>query len=82
MLCYAELRYSPGVRAVVVECFEVLTADELAAVHARLDCAEAAEHAHLFHRAHHRRDVQSLEFRVDGMQAADKVLQEQVEHLW
>ncbi len=47
----------------------------------RLDGTESAQHAHLLHGAHHRVYIQTLEFRVHGVQSADKVLQEKVEDL-
>lgn len=46
-----------------------------------MDRAEPSEDADLLHIAHHRRDLQPLQLRVDGVQSADQVLQKQIESL-
>ena len=71
----------PGVGAVVVEYVELGGRDELAAVDARLNGTETAQNAHLLDIADDRRDVESLQLGVDGVQAAHEVLQEQLERL-
>lgn len=71
----------PGIGAVVIERLEVFSGDEFAPVHARLNGPESAQDPHLLHRAHHRTYIQPLQLGVDGVQSADQVLQEQVEHL-
>lgn len=71
----------PGIGAVVIKRLEVFSGDEFAPVHARLNGPESAQDPHLLHRAHHRAYIQPLQLGVDGVQSADEVLQEQVEHL-
>ena len=71
----------PGVGAVVVEYVELGGRDELAAVDARLNGTETAQNAHLLDIADDRRDVESLQLGVDGVQAAHEVLEEQLERL-
>lgn len=73
--------HSPRIGAVVVESLEVFSGDEFTAVHPGLDGAEPSEDADLLHIAHHRRDLQPLQLRVDRVQSADQVLQKQVESL-
>lgn len=67
--------------AVPVEHVEVLAGQQLAAVDAGLDGAQAAQDAHLLHVAHERHDVQALELGVHGVQPAHQVLEEQLEGL-
>jgi hypothetical protein len=76
-----KVRCLPGGGAVAVEDVEVLAAEQLAAVDAGLDGPEAPEDAHLLDVADERDDVQPLEFGVDGVEAADEVLEEQLERL-
>lgn len=71
----------PGGGAVAVEDVKVLARQQLAAVDARLNGAEAAKDANLLHVAHQRNDVESLQLGVDGVEAADEVLEEQLEGL-
>ena len=71
----------PGVGAVFVEYVELSRRDEFAAVDSRLNCSETSKNAHLFDIADDRRDVEALQFRVDGVQAADEVLQKKLESL-
>lgn len=71
----------PGIGAVVIKRLEVFSGDEFAPVHARLNGPKSAQDPHLLHRAHHRTYIQPLQLGVDGVQSADQVLQEQVEHL-
>jgi len=77
----AKFRGSPGVGAVVVQSFEVLPGDELAAVDAGLDGPQPAQDADLLHRAHHGRYIQALQLGVDRVQPPHQVLQEEVEDL-
>ena len=67
--------------AVLVEGVEVGVGQQLASVDARLDGAQPAEDAHLLHVAHDRRDLQSLQLGVHGVEAAHQVLQEELERL-
>lgn len=53
-------QHVPGGGAVAVQRVEVLAGEQLAAVHAGLDGAEAAKDAHLLHVADQRHDVQPL----------------------
>lgn len=72
---------SPGISAVVVEGLEVLSGDEFAAVNPGLDGSQSPQDADLLHVTHHRRDLQSLEFGVDGVQSSDQVFEKQVKRL-
>ena len=72
---------SPRVGAVFVQDIELLRRDELATIDSRLDGAETSKDANLFDVADDRRHVQPLQLRVDGVQAANEVLEEQFERL-
>lgn len=74
-------RLSPGISAVVVEGLEVLSGDEFAPVNPGLDGSQPPQDADLLHVTHHRRDLQPLEFGVDGVQSSDQVLEKQVKRL-
>lgn len=47
-----------------------MSRQQLAAVHSRLNGTQASQDAHLFDITHDRNYIESLEFRVDRMQAA------------
>jgi len=71
----------PGVGAVVVEDVKLSRRDELAPVDSWLNGAQTSQNAHLLHVADDRRNVESLQLRVDRMQAADQVLEKELERL-
>lgn len=71
----------PGSGAVAVKDVEVLAGEQLAAIHARLNGAEASQNSHLLDVAHQRHDVKSLQLGVHRVQAADKMLEEELEGL-
>lgn len=71
----------PRVGAVVVENVELGGREQLASVDARLDGAESAQDAHLLDVAHHGNDLEPFQLRVDGVQSADEVLEEEIERL-
>lgn len=91
-------RDSPGSRAVLEQDVEVFGGEEFASVDSWLNGSQSAQDAHLFNIAHNGHDVQSLggrdvrprvretetdlEFGVDGVQAADQMLEEEFEGLW
>ena len=67
--------------AVLVEQVEVVVGEQLAAVDAGLDGAEAAQDSDLLHVAHDGRDLEALQLRVDGVEAAHEVLRTALRHL-
>lgn len=71
----------PGIGAVFVENVELFRRYELAAVNSRLDGAQSTKDTHLFDIADDRNNIESLELRVDGVQTADEVLEEELEGL-
>jgi len=71
----------PGVGAVFVEHVELLGRQQLAPVDAGLDGAETPQYPDLLDVADDGRDAEPFQLRVDGVQAADEVLQEEVERL-
>lgn len=77
----AVFNHSPGIGAVVIESFEVLSGDEFAAIDSRLNGPESPQDADLLHIAHHRRDLQPLQLGVHRVQPPDQVLQKEVESL-
>lgn len=72
----------PGSGAVSVEDVKVLAGEELAAIDTRLNGAQSAKNAHLFHVANERHDVEALQFGVDRVEAANQVLEEEFKSLW
>ena len=74
-------KMQPWIGAIVVEDVELCRWDQLTAIDSGLDSSETTKYSHLFHVAHDRRDVKTLQLRVDCMQTADQVLQEQLERL-
>ena len=72
----------PGSGAVSVEDVKVLAGEKLAAIDARLNGAKSSQDAHLLHVADEWDDVESLEFGVDGVEAADQMFEEELESLW
>lgn len=71
----------PGSCAVAIEDVKVLAGEQLAAIDARLNGAEAAQNTHLLHVADERYDVEALQLGVDGVQTAHQVLEEELEGL-
>lgn len=71
----------PGIGAIFVENVELFRRDELAPVNSRLDGAQSSKDTHLFDIADDRNNVESLKLRVDGVQTADEVLEEELEGL-
>ena len=71
----------PGGGAVPVEDVKVLAGEQLAAVDARLDSAEASQNSHLLDVADQRHNVQPLELGVDGVEAANEVLEKELKGL-
>ena len=67
--------------AVFVEGVEVDVGQQLAPVHPGLDGPEAAKDPDLLNVADDRHDLEPLELRVHGVQAADEVLEEELEGL-
>ena len=72
----------PRVGAVVIENIELPRWDELASIHTGLYlCTQTPQDSNLLHIADYRSDVETLELRVDGVESADEVLEEEVERL-
>lgn len=66
-----QVKTGPGISAVVVESIEVIGGDEFASVDTWLNRADAPQRSHLFHITYGWHNVESLQFCVDSMQAAD-----------
>lgn len=71
----------PCIGAVVIQDLEVFSRYKFAAIDSRLNRAQSAEDANLLHVAHHGRYLQTFEFRVNGVQSADQVLEKEVKRL-
>ena len=71
----------PGVGAVFVEDVELVGRYQLTPVDAWLDGPESTQDPHLFNVTDNRHDIEALQLRVDGVEAPNQVLQEQLEGL-
>lgn len=73
--------YLPGSSAVTIENVEIFARKQFTAIDTGLNGAKTAQNSYLLHIADERYNVETLQFGVDGVQAADQVLQEQLEGL-
>lgn len=71
----------PCIGAVVIQDLEVFSRYKFAAIDSRLNRAQSTEDANLLHVAHHRRYLQTFEFRVHSVQSTDQVLEKEVKRL-
>uniref|UniRef100_A0A915KJJ7 Uncharacterized protein n=1 Tax=Romanomermis culicivorax TaxID=13658 RepID=A0A915KJJ7_ROMCU len=72
---------SLGRSAVVVQDVEIATGDQFATVDTRLNGSDAAQGPHLFDVADERCYFQTFQFRIDGMQTADQMFEENLVRL-
>lgn len=71
----------PGSRAVAVQNIEILTGQQLTAIHSRLNGAQTAQDANLLDVAHQWHNIQPLQLRINRVQSSNQMLKEQLESL-